>query len=203
MKTSLTITAADLRRGCEAYEKHEGRDSMYRVATYLLDQWWGKPPEMVDALSVLLTTWNVAFYLRFGMFNPSRLESCLQKNWKLIECFHSRDIASFKKMDHQSIDFLFKQFLVALQSESGRRSPVAVAKTLHLLAPSFMPIWDNKIAQQYGCRFSANPSAAYVSFCEIISRLASRLKPETSSSSKTLLKQIDEFNYAKYTQSWI
>jgi hypothetical protein len=79
---------------------------------------------------------------------------------------------------------------------------VAVAKTLHLLAPAFFPLWDDAIAKAYGCYYSEAPAEAYIRFCRIIRGLATSLVGVVSGP-KTLLKQIDEYNYAKFTQEWI
>ncbi len=179
---------------------------MYRVAAFLLNEWWGRHADMVDALTVLLLTWNAAFY-RFRTFDQSRLESCLQKHWSTIQSFRQREINSFVKSDHRPLELLFLALLEALQISSGKRrgrqSPVATSKTLHLLAPMFLPIWDNAIAHHYECQYSSDPSGAYIKFCGKIKKIAAALKPVVPPSSKTLLKQIDEFNYAKYTKNWI
>ena len=180
---------------------------MYRVATFLLREWWGDYPQMADALSVLLLTWNWAFY-RYGMFDQGRLEKCLEHNWATIEAFHSRQIASFNGQDHASLRDLFLGLLKALEisksKKKGCKSPVAVAKALHLLAPGFLPPWDNAIAKAYGCGYGADPDRAYLRFCEIIREVAVGLKTAgRPSAGKTLLKKIDEFNYTKYTKGWI
>jgi hypothetical protein len=87
------VSASELRRAAAVFEAREGRDSMYRVATFLLTQWWGRYREMSDALSVLLLTWNGAFY-RYGPFDQRKLESCLERHWPSIEAFRARDILS-------------------------------------------------------------------------------------------------------------
>ena len=58
----------------------------------------------------------------------------------------------------------------------GRKSPVAVAKALHLLAPNFFPLWDNKIAGAYGCYFNNNSAEKYVSFCKTMEDTSGALK---------------------------
>lgn len=87
------------------------------------------------------------------------------------------------------------------------RSPVAVAKNLHLLAPRFFPLWDNKIAQKYGCSYNKNPAEKYVLFCKKIKKFAEKFKDDEKikryEKEKSLLKLIDEYNYSKYTQGWI
>jgi hypothetical protein len=204
--TRYLIRIIDLEKGCRAFERHEGRDSMYRVATFLLEQWWGRHADMVDALTVLLLTWNAAFY-KYGMFDQHRLEDFLVGQWDVISSFRNRDITSLKAGDHESIRKLFVGFNAALQIQEGkgrgRRSPVAVAKTLHLLGPRFFPLWNYEIANQYGCDYSEKPANAYTRFCDIVQTIAADLAGRVSPSSKSLLKRIDEFNYAQYTKEWI
>lgn len=87
-----------------------------------------------------------------------------------------------------------------------RRSPVAVAKALHLLAPNFFPLWDDKIAQAppYKCYYNKNPDEKYVSFCERTKTIADKVRTYIDQSDKTtLVKLIDEYNYSKYTKGWI
>jgi len=65
-------------RGIKTFERHEKRDAMYKVATFLVLQFWGKPSEMADGLGVLLLTWNQAFY-RYGSFDFDELERCIRE----------------------------------------------------------------------------------------------------------------------------
>ena len=133
-------------RGSEAFARHEPRDAMYRVATFLDD----------DPI----------------------------------------------------IRGLFGEFLVALViangKSKGKRSPVAVAKALHLLAPDFFSLWDKNIALACGCDYSVMASDKYISFMKlsqtIVRNLHSRIVPPVG---KTLLKLIDEYSYTKYTKGWI
>lgn len=200
------ISIRDLRTAERAFSKYEGRDSMYRVATFLLKEWWGQHELMTDALSVLLLTWNSAFY-RGATFRSERLERCLRKNWREIQRFRRRNILSLRRADRPTIRRVFVAVLIALERRGGRartaRSPVGTAKALHLLAPRFFPIWDSEIAWQYGCVYSDNPAEAYFKFCKIMQQLAADLAPRVSKSQKPLLKRIDEYNYAKYTQGWV
>ena len=204
--TRCSIRSADLERGCRAFERHEGRDSMDRVGTFLLEQWWGRPAEMVDALTVFLLIRNAAFY-RCGIFDPHRLERFLADHWDVISSFRDRDIASLTGGDHGTIRRLFVGFNAALQIRAGngraQRSPVAVSKTLHLLGPRFFPLWDCAIANQYGCDYSDKPADGYTHFCNIIQAIATDLVGRVSPSSKSLLERIDEYNYAQYTKGWI
>ena len=193
-------------RGCEEFEKHEKRDAMYKIATFLISHFWGKPADMADGLGVLLLTWNQAFY-RYGIFDFGKLEKCIADNLQKLEGFRNRDILSLSSSDEYEIKDLFAKFLEALQIAAGkgqgRRSPVAVAKTLHLLAPKFFPLWDDKIARAYGCYYSENPDEKYISFCKITKTVADKVRNYIDRPDKTLIKLIDEYNYSKYTQGWI
>jgi len=92
------LSVSDLEIGCRTFETKEPRDSMYRVSTFLVHEWWGDPARLVDALSVLLLIWNSSFY-RFGGFDEQMLEDCLEDNWVLIGDFHERNISSFSEAD--------------------------------------------------------------------------------------------------------
>ena len=193
-------------RGCEEYERHEKRDAMYKVATFLVCHFWGGPVDMADGLGVLLLTWNQAFY-RYGLFDFDNLEECIADNLQAIEGFRNRDILSLSTSDEYPIRDLFDRFLEALQivtgKARGRQSPVAVAKALHLLAPRFFPLWDTKIAREYSCYYSESPAEKYVSFCKITKTLAQTVRNYIDRPDKTLIKLIDEYNYSKFTQGWI
>jgi hypothetical protein len=193
-------------KGCSEFEKNEKRDAMYKVATFLVSKFWGKYSDIADGLGVLLLTWNNAFY-RYGIFNFDKLEKILIKNFKKIENFRKRDIFSLSDRDEIDIKQLFNEFLNALQIDSGKKkgvkSPVAVAKVLHILAPSFFPLWDDKIARGYGCYYNNHPAEKYFSFCIIIKDIAVKVKNYINKSDKTLIKLIDEYNYSKYTKKWI
>ena len=192
-------------KGCEEFAKHERRDAMYKVATFLVSHFWGKPSAMADGLGVLLLTWNQAFY-RYGIFDFDKLEKSINDNLQKIENFRNRDILSLSSSDEDDIKELFTIFLEALQIDVGKqrkKSPVAVAKTLHLLAPNFFPLWDDKIARAYGCYYNKNPAEKYVSLCKITKTIADKVKNYIDRSDKTLTKLIDEYNYSKYTQGWI
>jgi hypothetical protein len=192
--------------GCEEFEKHEKRDAMYKVATFLLEHFWGKPSDMAEGLGVLLLTWNQAFY-RYGIFDFDKLEECITNNLQKIENFRKRHISSLTTSDENDIKGLFTEFLEALQIDSGKkqgtRSPVAVAKALHLLAPHFFPLWDARIAQTYQCYYNEDPENKYVVFCKKIKVLADEVRHYISRSDKALIKLIDEYNYSKYTQGWV
>lgn len=194
--------------GVKQYRDREKRDAMYKVATFLIGHYWGKPAGMADALSALLLTWNQAFY-RFGMFDGDKLEAAIQKHFPLLDSFTNRDISSLNSdADDERIEFLFNDFLEALAiappaKAQGRRSPVAVAKALHLLAPNFFPLWDDKIAKAYGCYYLSCPALTYSTFSYQMALMSMKVREYVPSTDATILRLIDMYNYAKYTQGWI
>ncbi len=216
--------------GSKAFVENEKRDAMYRVSTYLINEFWGKPEDIADALGVLLLTWNQAFY-RYGGFDSDDLESCLKKNSALIQQYRNRDIFTYAPNDDSPISKLFNEMLIALKTDRGK-SPVAVAKALHLLAPNFFPLWDAKIAENgYDCYWGAGSSAAAQKYLCLMKKTQVQVEDIVKSYSefgvlpldekratlvdickscsnnlpfqKSILKIIDEHNYAKYTKGWI
>ncbi|MCK4817070.1 hypothetical protein KA005_14970 [bacterium] len=196
----------EFHKGIKKFEKHEKRDAMYKVATFLVSYFWGKPSDMADGLGVLLLTWNQAFY-RYGIFDFDILEKSISKNLKSLVEFRKRDITTLSDEDEDKIRNIFDDFIVALQiatgKSKGKKSPVSISKALHLLAPDFFPLWDDKIARAYGCYYGFNPAEKYISFCKIMRWITKEVKGYIESSNKSILKLIDEYNYSKYTKGWI
>lgn len=201
-------SADELRQGYQEFQRREKRDAMYKTASFLVAHFWGKSAEMADSLGVLLLTWNQALY-RYGSFDFDELEKCITDNMSLIERYRTRSILEYSSSDDKDIMHLFQEFLTALKISNGKiagtRSPVATAKALHLLAPDYFPLWDDKIASAYGCKYSDNPMAKYLAFMRLNKQLVETLQPvmDGQISGKTLLKLIDEYNYAKYTKGWV
>ena len=202
-------TKEEFIKGIEEFEKHENRDAMYKVATFLISHFWSKASDMADGLGVLLLTWNQAFY-RYGNFDFDKLEECIKNNLEKLKKFKSRDITTLSKSDEPDMKSIFTEFMKSLQIASGnmegRKSPVAVAKALHLLAPNFFPLWDVRIAKVYGCYYNNYPAEKYIRFMKLMKEFVEKVRGYVVLSNyqnKTLLKLIDEFNYSKYTKGWI
>jgi len=194
--------------GYRAFQRYEKRDAMYKTATFLVDYFWGKPAEMANSLGVLLLTWNQAFH-RYGIFDFDKLEECISNNLNLLDQYRHREIVTYVPDDDETVRYLFQQFLIALQiydgNKNGATSPVGTSKALHLLSPGFFPIWDGKIARAYGYNHLYRPVSTYLLFFNRMKELADKLQRsiDTQESGKTLLKLIDEYNYAKFTKRWI
>ena len=194
-------------KGIKEYRKYEKRDSMYKVATFLVSHFWGKFADMSDGLGVILLTWNQAFY-RYGLLDFDKLESFLKDNFADIEYFRKRNIFSFEANDYEKIKNLFNELLIATGINSdksdSKTSPVSVAKSLHILCPEFFPIWDTNIAKSYGYNYLTSPSRKYLEFSRDLKELANKIKGyEGYPLDRPLIKLIDEYNYSKYTKGWI
>jgi hypothetical protein len=161
---------------------------------------------------VLLLTWNQAHF-RYGSFDFQLLEQTLIDEQQQLGYFRDkdRDILRYVPTDDPAITSLFNEFLEALRirgakgKKNNSKSPVAVAKALHLLAPSYFPLWDNKIAGVYKCNYGKKPADAYLRFVKKMRHLAEHLTAQgvdSTESGVTLLKLIDEYNYATYTKHW-
>ena len=111
--------------------------------------------------------------------------------------------------DETIVESLFTSALEALEiaegKSKGRRSPVAVAKALHLLAPGFFPLWDAAIAKAYDCHYFADPVGKYLTFMRIARDMVADLQETIHRllDGKTPLKVLDEYNYAKFTKEWV
>jgi hypothetical protein len=206
MYTKNAVDPDEVKAGSEAFRAHEKRDAIYKVSTFLVDHFWGDPSQMADALGVLLLVWNNAFY-RYGLFDYGALENVLRANMDDLNRFRKRDIESLEGKDEEPITALFTAFLdglaIAEGKSKGSRSPVSVAKALHLLAPRFFPLWDDKIAKGYRCHYSRDPSGKYIQFMTISKGMVESLRGKVETRGSTLLKVIDEYNYAKFTKKWI
>ena len=204
----LTPSIDEIIAGIRAFQEKEQRDAMYKIATFIVRHFWGKPSEMADGLGVLLLTWNQAFY-RYGRFDFDLLEQCISSNLHILQDYRRRDIADYTVSDDLEIKKLFEEFLEALRirkdGEPRARSPVSTSKALHLLAPRFFPIWDMEISKAYGCSYSSNPASKYILFLSKQKKIISAIDVDRLQGfgDKTPLKLLDELNYAKFTKRWI
>jgi hypothetical protein len=201
-------SADDLRAGFKKYQDEDKRDAMYKIATFLVDHFWDDSYNLTNSIGVLLLTWNQAFY-RYGCFDYEKLDKCLGENKELFGKYRNRNILDYSSENNPDIRYLFGQLMNALQictgKKSGTKSPAGVVKALHLLAPRFFPLWDGSIAYAYGCYYSYQPIEKYIKFMSIIKQLAIKLGPTVNEqeTGKSLIKLIDEYNFAKYTREWI
>jgi len=183
---------------------------------------------MADALGVILLTWNQAAY-RYDPFDFSRLEDFLRREKTVLDTFRARSIDTFDlARDEAGILAIFNDALESLRSKKKeKRSPVAVAKALHTIAPRFFPIWDRKIAAGLRCLWNDSGEAAgkYLDLIRQTKETVASLERAYADKSaraglpdagnligalskhagrdKTMLKFLDEYYYAKYTGGWV
>ena len=218
MKSQIPVLTWELLgEGHKKYLEEEPRDAMYRVSMRLIEQNWGKDEEISEALGVLLLTWNSAFY-RYGILNFDLIQEAISKNKKRLFKLRQRSILTCKEDDKREIEEIYKQLLIALKNtgkvgnkNEGKEtySPVSVAKALHLLCPNFFPLWDDKIAIGYECRWY-NSILSFDKYWNFIGLTASQVKKLESERSveppKTetgTLKLVDEYNYVHFTKGKI
>jgi hypothetical protein len=190
--------------GIAAYAKREHRGPIYFEAQSKLQTSWGNAALMAEAIWILLNSWHRDFY-RFGSINLEALTSCIESNMENLDRIRSRSISSLCDEDELMIRSLFRAFTEATRrkNKSGsQESTVATAKSLHLISPGLLSLWDNAIAYKYGCILMW--SEDYISFCRKMKEITAAISTYLSSEdNRTPLKRIDEFNYAAYTKHWI
>jgi hypothetical protein len=194
---------AEFKAAIAAYRARETRGPVYFHALRHLAEGWGNTIEMATGIGLLLKSWHNNFY-RFGPYDPTRLAACLEKNMTILGIMHERAIDSFAPEDEPHVRRLFSGFTAALRGgkKGEQESTVAAAKAMHLLAPGFLPLWDNPIAGAY----NQFPMWAhnYISFCWQMKELARAVQGYVANPDDcTTLKRVDEFNYAVYTRRWV
>jgi hypothetical protein len=187
----------DLLRAHQVFAAKElrGTDEYYRAVT-AVDQGFrdDNVPAIAKAISTLLKSWNWA-HLRFKPKKVLQLESDVQElivaNRPALNGLRDRSIISATAADQAAVLHLFHEF----EKQLGQ---VGAAKALHLIAPSFPPLWDNQIALCYGVGLSAKGYAVFM----LISKIQVEALLTSLPDGLAPLKAIDEFNYAKYTKGW-
>jgi len=140
----------DLERDRQRYKDLESRHFFYRLAREKVESVLNgreKTYTPAEAVFILLLTWNAPYFQR----NPidgkyyRRFDAVLATHRDLIRRCRQRSIEDFDEAkDAPELKRLFRDFNRLLK-------PVGAAKALHLLAPSFFPLWDNAIAKyRYG-----------------------------------------------------
>jgi hypothetical protein len=194
-------TIEDVRQAHEWFEEYEPRALFYRAATELLrlavEEDQKSPLSSAEAVAVLLRTWNEAFYrFKKKTFNKDHLaaiEGLLADHKPMLEGFRQRSIGTLRDDDAPAVKSMFGKF----EAELGT---VGAAKCLHLLAPSFFPLWDRAIAERgYGFALTKAGENAenYWKFMNFTGEQCQRLGCELGPNP---LKALDEYNYWKYSR---
>jgi hypothetical protein len=192
----------EFRRGYQAYNQYEKRGPFYFQALSSTQESWGNPRKMAEGVETIIRTWN-RFYAHFSLED---LTECIKNNLHFLTEFKDKHIFEISENDNEQIKKVFKQFLIATQRENDQQqSAVSVAKAFAVLAPHSLPLWDSTIAWRYNCLY-INETAAiqYLVFIKKIQYLAKKVKDcVPKQDDRSLLKRIDEYNFAKYTANWI
>jgi hypothetical protein len=106
--------------------------------------------------------------------------------------YRRRSIASLTAEDETPTLQLFHR----LAAVAGR---VGAAKTMHLFAPEFFPLWDNPIAGAYGHALN-DAAAQYWLFMWQVKEQVAQIVPVHG---VTSLKLLDEYNYCRFTKKWL
>lgn len=192
----------DLQKARKRFLESEPRDLFYSVATELIESAIKRNTKFTlsEALAVLLRTWNGAYY-RFKPFDENHFKEIdhLVKEYAegIITDFRYRSILSVCERDEDKICKIFNAFEQFL-------GPVGAAKSLHLLAPKFFPLWDREIAKKYGVSLGTRGTntGKYWNFMEISRKQCKKLEGKLPQEDNPL-KRIDEYNYCRYTKQWI
>jgi hypothetical protein len=195
-----TPSIQDLKKARQVFETNEPRDLFYRAATELvaLSLEGTISLSVAESLAVLLQTWNKMFY-QYQKFNSQHfadIERLISDYHSALMEYRQRSIVSFNQADEDQITPLFRDF----ETDLG---PVGAAKCLHLLAPSFFPLWDRAIADAYGCQLQRKGRNAerYCRFMRIVKEQVEHLGGQDVIGPNPL-KALDEYNYCKFTKRW-
>jgi hypothetical protein len=195
------ISPADIEKAHQLFEENEPRDLFYKAASELMELAInGKTKITVsEAIGVLLQTWNKAYYQyhRFDNAHIKKIDDLINRNIGKVMKYRNRSINSFSIEDRASISKIFNEFELIL-------GPVGAAKSMHLLAPKFFPLWDRTIAINYDIKLLkvGNNSNNYL---ELISSIKQQIinTEKIYKFDRNPIKSIDEVNYCKYTKDWL
>jgi len=187
----LTLRQIDAAR--RAFDASDPRRLFYRAAAELVDLALRRKTRLTtgEGLAVLLKTWNKRHY-RFKRFDERHffdIEQLIIKHCQPLSLLRRRAISTFSDADRSTVQTLFADFERVL-------GPVGAAKSLHLLAPHFLPLWDRKIARAYSVALGTRGSNAerYCRFMAIAQEQCGGLRPRRRTDWNPL-KAIDEYNY--------
>jgi hypothetical protein len=195
-------TTRGLRRAAKIFEERESRDLFYRAATELVDRAHRGRSRLTlaEALAVLLQTWNVSYYRFHGKFDGrhfEQLEALLAKHAAVLRGLRRRKLGSMSDRVEPTVTELFSEFEAVL-------GPVGAAKALHLLAPRLFPIWDRTVASAYGVGLGrAGTNAARYWRFMLLTRGQVRAFRAAGYESPRVLKELDQYNYCRFTNEWM
>jgi hypothetical protein len=197
------ISLTDVQNARNEYEANEPRDLFYRAATELVSLALAGRTKLAisEAIAVLLQTWNREYY-RFHEFNAQHftdINNLLSSQRAILSTARKNVIQKLDSSNNTTattVKQTFRKFELVL-------GPVGAAKSLHLLAPDYFPLWDRAIARAYVGNLGkagTNGPRFWQMMC-----YASQQAQVLIGSGFTAnpLKAIDEFNYCHFSRGWI
>jgi hypothetical protein len=175
---------------------YDGNNCVYFEGLAGLQEGWGDPAKMADAIWPLLRNWHADFY-RYGSGNPQAIASAIEQSIDSLNALRGRTIDTLCAADEPAIRTLFWAFAKATgrtNSKGFQASSVGAVKAMHLLLPGLLPLWDTAISDRYHCDQDA---FGYIKFCRIMREFAAAVRPYLPiPDDRSILKRIDEFNYS-------
>ncbi len=142
-----------------------------------------------DAVAEWLRSVNEPYHSVFNRGNASRevIEPLITVELNSLLDFRTRSIAELNDEDENTLRRVFAIFRRTL-------GPVGAAKSLHVLAPYFLAMWDTDIANfGYGLSTEDYLQLMFAAKQQVLN-LPREIGPGT-----TALKALDEYNYLRYT----
>ena len=195
MPRYYAVALKDLKLARVAYERDEPRDLFYRVALALMaDAEAGRGQfSMVEGLAVLLQSWNLGYYQRgrhpFDQAHYDAIEGLLKSHKRALARLRERPIEGMTDADRPTVERIFDAFFEVLGA-------VGSAKTLHLLAPRWFPIFDNYILGAF--HIYGRDGRAYWRFMTGIRAQARMLGGEVKAG-QNVVKALDELSFCRFT----
>ena len=180
-------TAKELADYHKRYEEEVCTHFVYRLATEEM-----RAGRSAEGIMLLLIAWN---RLNLAKFDPVHLRRVLHENRPTIAEFAGRSISGMNDTDQSAVRGLFQAF-----DDVPDIGATGAAKSIHLLAPDFLPLWDTKIAEVY----SSHDVEGYWKFMKKTKTQYQNIMPDPPlcvddvGHHVGLLKLLDEYNYCKY-----
>lgn len=202
---------------CRLYREIASSDSGFDTAYAKMREKLGPNPDLSsqeqrDALMTFLNEW----LCRIPEANFPSLKAGLQTwaaRWITRLPAAGRDIRSLATQERRQIGDAYAALLALGQGLHFQNT--AAAKTLHALRPDALPIWDNKIKNQFGREQPANaePGWLYSAFLGEVADEISELEHDVKRLNRSpgdvlhlvsrecgsLVKLVDEYNYITIT----
>jgi hypothetical protein len=197
------ITQAGIRRARARFREGAAGDLFYRAAIVLIAtaRRGASDLDLAESIGVLLQTWNTQFYRFRGGYkkeDTDGIRRLLAKHEGTLNSFQEKRLNQLTADNERLVLRVFYDFEIAL-------GQVGAAKALHLLAPYFFPLWDQKIAQfGYGIRFRKVGQNGQ-SYLLLMRATLDQIKQlgGWDRFDGNPVKAIDEYNYCLHTRGWI